>query len=136
MELKDFVKNTISEISLAILESQEELQAKGVIVNPEKVEVGHNGEKVLRSDGWRYVQNIEFDISITVDDKEETGAKGGIKVMGVELGAGAKSQNSLQQLNKIKFNLPVAFSTSQTPDSYQSKKSSMSVVGGSNKTKN
>jgi hypothetical protein len=40
MELKDFIKNTISSISLAISESQEELKDKDVIINPEKIE--HN----------------------------------------------------------------------------------------------
>jgi len=32
MDLKDFIKNTISSISDAITESQEELEGKGIIV--------------------------------------------------------------------------------------------------------
>lgn len=53
MDLKEFIKTTISSISEAILESQQELQQKGVIVNPEKTEIGKTGERLLRSDGWR-----------------------------------------------------------------------------------
>lgn len=60
MDLKDFIKNTISSISEAIVESQNELKDKGVIVNPEKTEIGKNGEKLLRSDGRRYVQNLDL----------------------------------------------------------------------------
>lgn len=51
MDLKDFIKNTITSISEAILESQEKLKDKDVLVNPEKVEIGKTGEKLLRSDG-------------------------------------------------------------------------------------
>lgn len=76
MNLKDFIKNTVSSISEAIIESQLELSEKGVIVNPEKAEIGKTGEKLLRSNGWRYVQNLDFDILVAVDDKQGTGGKG------------------------------------------------------------
>lgn len=51
------------------------MSEKGVIVNPEKTEIGKTGEKLLRSNGWRYVQNLDFDILVAVDDKQGTGRK-------------------------------------------------------------
>ena len=123
MDLKDFIKNTITSISEAILESQSELSEKGVIVNPEKLEIGKKGEKLLRSDGWRYVQNLDFDILVAAEEGE--GAKGGagLKVAGVFSIGGDLSESSKQQLaNKIKFTLPVAFPTNETPEKYKSKK--------------
>lgn len=55
MDLKEFFKNTISLISEAILESQQDHQDRRVIVNPEKTEIGKTGERLLRSYDWRYV---------------------------------------------------------------------------------
>ncbi len=127
MDLKDFIKNTISSISEAIVESQNELKEKGVIVNPEKTEIGKTGEKLLRSDGWRYVQNLEFDILVGVDDKQGTGGKGELKVAGLfSLGAGINDENTTINHNRIKFTVPVAFSTVKTPKEYIPKRKTLS----------
>ena len=122
MDLKDFIKSTISSISIAILESQEELKEKGVIVNPEKTEIGKTGEKLLRSDGWRYIQNLEFDILVGVEETQGQNGKGELKVAGLlSIGGGKEDQNISQNQNRIKFNIPVAFSTTPTPEEYKPK---------------
>ncbi|MEC7264587.1 MAG: hypothetical protein VXW38_12675 [Bacteroidota bacterium] len=128
MDLKDYIKNTITAISEAIIESQEELSDKGVIVNPEKVEVGKNGEKLLRSDGWRYVQNLEFDILVSAEDDSGSSGGGGLKVAGL-LSIGAELQESIsqQQANKIKFTIPVAFATTETPTEYRKRNTVVSA---------
>ena len=122
MILKDFIKNTISSISEAIVESQEELKDKGVIVNPEKMETGKTGEKVLRSSGWRYVQNLDFDILVAVEDKQDVAGKGELKVAGIlSFGGGVSDENINKNQNRIKFTVPVAFSTTPTPEHYRPK---------------
>ncbi len=122
MNLKDFIKNTIASISEAIVESQEELKGKNIIVNPEKTEIGKTGEKLLRKDGWRYVQNLDFDILVTAEDKEGINGKGELKVAGLlSIGGGANSESSNQNQNRLKFTIPVAFSTTSTPEEYKSK---------------
>ena len=122
MDLKDFIKTTISSISEAILESQQELQEKGIIVNPEKVEIGKNGEKLLRTDGWRYIQNLEFDVLVTVEDQKSGAGKAELKVASIiNIGGGLSEQNSTQNQSRIKFNIPVAFSTISTPKEYKRK---------------
>lgn len=122
MNLKDFIKNTVSSISEAIIESQTELSEKGVIVNPEKTEIGKTGEKLLRSNGWRYVQNLDFDILVAVDDKQGTGGKGELKVAGLlSVGGGISDENLTKNHNRIKFTIPVAFSTTPTPSEYKTK---------------
>lgn len=122
MDLKDFIKNTISSISEAIEESQEELKNKGIIVNPEKTETGKTGAKLLRSDGWRYVQNLDFDILVGVDDKKGTSGKGQLMVAGIlSIGGGVNDENKSVNQNRLKFTIPVAFSTVETPSKYFSK---------------
>ena len=117
MDLKTFIKSTITAISEAIVESQNELTSKGVIINPEKVEIGKNGEKLLRSDGWRYVQNLDFDILVAVEEGEGANGGAGLKVAGLlSIGGDLSQSNKNQQSNRIKFIIPVAFPTNKTPD--------------------
>ena len=120
MDLKDFIKTTISSISEAILESQEELKDKGVIINPEKTEIGKTGDKLLRSDGSRYIQNLDFDVFLAVEDKQGDDLNGGLKVAGfISIGGGISDENINKNHNRIKFSIPVAFSTTQTPKEYR-----------------
>jgi hypothetical protein len=127
MDLKEFIKNTISSISEAILESQKELEDKGVIVNPEKTEIGKTGERLLRRDGWRYVQELNFDILVGVEEKQGNGGKGELKVAGLlSIGGGVSEENLNKNQNRIKFSIPVAFSTTPTPKEYESKKPTLS----------
>jgi len=126
MDLKDFIKNTISSISEAIVESQEELKNKGIIVNPEKMATDKDGNKALLSDGSRYVQNLDFDVLLVVEDKQETGGKGELKVAGLlSFGGGVSDENLNKNHNRIKFTIPVAFSTTKTPIEYKTKRVSM-----------
>ena len=124
MDLKDFIKGTISAISNAIVESQTELGDIGVIVNPEKTEVGKEGRILLRSDGWRYIQELNFDVSVEVQDKNEGGANGKLVIAGlISIGGDAHGSNQNKSQNRISFSIPVAFSATPTPIEYKSQKS-------------
>lgn len=76
MELKDFLKNVISSIANGIIEAQIELSDIGIIINPEKLEIGKSGEKLLRADGWRYTQELDFEILVSIDEKNTEGCDG------------------------------------------------------------
>lgn len=120
MELKDFIKITLTSISGAISESQTELQNKGIIINPEKVGIGKNGEKLLQNNGSRYIQNLEFDILVTVQDQKTDNGKAELKVASIiNIGGGLTQGKSSQNQSRIKFNIPVAFSTTPTPKEYR-----------------
>lgn len=123
MDLKDFIKGTISAISNAIVESQTELEGIGVIVNPEKTEVGKEGRILLRSDGWRYIQELNFDVSVEVQDKNGGGANAQLVIAGlISIGGGANESNQNRSQNRISFSIPVAFSATPTPIEYKSQK--------------
>lgn len=120
MDLKDFIRSTITSISEAVIESQEDLKDKGVIVNPERMETGKTGEKLLRNDGWRYVQNLEFDILVAVDEKADKGGKAELKIAGIgSVGGGMATENLIKNSNRLKFSIPVAFHTTPTPPQYR-----------------
>ena len=128
MDLNDFIKNTISSISDAIVESQDELKDKGVIVNPEKLGIDKDGNKALLSDGSRYVQNLDFDVLISVEDKQGDDLGGGLKIAGLlNIGGGISDESINKNHNRIKFTIPIAFSTTPTPREYKKKRTTIKI---------
>lgn len=119
MELKEFIKTTITQISQGIIEAQEELDGNDMIVNPSGLATNSNGDKYLRTDGWRYVQNIEINVGVTAIEKE--GEKAGIGIVTGILsgGAQASSDNSNQTVSTIRFDIPVALPSSPTPKGHK-----------------
>lgn len=120
MELKEFIKTTLTQISQGITEAKDELEGKDMIVNPAGLASNSNGEKYLRTDGWRYVQEIEINVGVTAIEKE--GEKAGIGIVTGILsgGAQASSDNSNQTVSTIKFNIPVALPSTPTPKGHRS----------------
>jgi hypothetical protein len=121
MELKDFIKNAIASIANGIIEAQTELTAKGVIINPEKLKTENSGEKKLSADGWRYTQELEFEILISVDEKSAKDGGGKLTVLNfASIGLDSKNETNVNNSNKLKFKIPVAFPATKTPEEYRS----------------
>lgn len=119
MELKDFIKHTISSISIAIEESQNDLKDKGIIINPESTSTSKSGEQLLNKCGDRFVQNIEFDVLVGVEDSIKGDGKAGINIIPLlNIGGGLSAESTTQNQQRIKFKIPIAFPTSETPDNY------------------
>tara|TARA_R110001583_G_scaffold148598_1_gene300496 strand:+ start:287 stop:670 length:384 start_codon:yes stop_codon:yes gene_type:complete len=119
MELKEFIKTTLTQISQGIIEAQEEINGSDMIINPAGLATNASGQKYLRTDGWRYVQNIEINVGVTAIEKE--GEKAGIGIVTGFLsgGAQASSDNSNQTISTIKFDIPVALPSSPTPKGHK-----------------
>jgi len=122
MELKDFIKNTISSISEAILESQTELKEKGVIINPEKYEVTDTQTKSFGDFGRRHIQTLKFDVLVGVEAEDNNKAGGGLKVAQfINVGGEKAKKNIIENQNRISFEIPIAFSTMELPEKYKKK---------------
>lgn len=121
MELNEFIKTTLTQISQGIIDAQKEIEGTDMIINPDGLAVSSSGEKRLKSNGYRFVQNIEINVGVTVIEKE--GGKAGIGVFSglVSGGAQLSSDNSNQTVSSIKFNIPVALPSSPTPDRHNIK---------------
>ena len=122
MELKEFIKTTLTQISQGITEAQEEVKDNDMIINPASLSSNSNGEKYLRTDGWRYVQDIEINVGVTAIEKE--GEKAGIGIVTGILSGGvqASNDNSNQTVSTIKFNIPVALPSAPTPKGHESRR--------------
>lgn len=107
MELKDFIKESLTSIINAIVESQQELtdNSGNTIICPSL----SRGEYVdFSSAGKRKISEIKFDVAVVAEDKENS--KGGISVFSGIFGAGVSTSEVQGNVtsSRIQFTIPVA----------------------------
>lgn len=125
MELKDFVKNVIVEISTGMLEAKNELKDLDVLINPSS----NSGVIKESQNSERLIQYIEFDVSVEVKSEESASKEGEKEVGGklqvasfLNIGASKKNTNTENSVtenisnNRVKFSIPVSFPTNTTLD--------------------
>jgi len=130
MELKDFIKSVIVEISHGVLMAKKELEGTNTLINPATT------KGVILKDGGteRSVQNIEFDISVSVSEQTENAknkdkkGNANIKVvdvfnlsLGKEIVETDSSSYKNATINRIKFSVPISFSTNTQTQSNKTK---------------
>ncbi|MEL5895034.1 trypco2 family protein [Bacteroides sp. GD17] len=104
MELKDFIKATIKDISDAVTELNTEMADKNLLVNP--IPNNHQGGMVYSEDG-RWLQKIEFDVSVTTSDKSEKGGR--VKIYVAKAGISESASN--EATSSLHFHITVALPT-------------------------
>ena len=124
MDLKDFIKETVIQIAESVIEVQQHFDEKIIdaIINPREIRKNYNanypaeysttenhstGGKSSRTDVPRTVDNIEFDVAVTVekDSKKEVGGK--LKIFDAGIGAEANEINKLANVSKVRFKIPI-----------------------------
>ncbi len=111
MELRDYISETIVQVSEGILSAMEKLEGKGVIINP---------NSTFHSDGqfWigkqkhngpveRWVQMIEMNVTTTITEATEGSGGARINVGIASFGGGIKEKGAEQNTNTIKFTIPI-----------------------------
>ncbi len=100
MELKDFVKTTLVELSQAIKEANSELDTGRKIKTT---------NTVLRSKSHGDYGLVDFDLAVTAAESKETGAKGGLRISVLEANAGKTMGQQSTSVSRIKFTLEADF---------------------------
>ncbi len=101
MELKTFIAETLSEIQAGVqtaIHTTDNNKTNGCI-NPcwgttDDINTNH-------------IQNIDFDIAVTVSDKITGEAEAGIKVVGVSIGGGGSGSSEKIHISRIQFSIPI-----------------------------
>lgn len=113
MELKDYISETLVQITEGIIDAQSRLADKDVVINPAK-SFGVKGDYWIGRDQEsgpviRRVQEVEMKVGV-VSSEEVTG-DGGAKVhLGVlNLGAGLGEKGTERNENFVRFTVPVSF---------------------------
>lgn len=116
MELKDFVKTAINDITSAVSELQEELK-NGAIVSPSMPNAISNVTiKDPTSKCNRKISNIDFDVATTVGsyDKVDAGAGVGIHIFSAKVENG--NEEHTENVSRIAFSIPVVLPTHNIED--------------------
>lgn len=105
MELKEFIKTAIADITNAVSELQEEL-SNGVIINP-TLPNGDQGTNLLVNDEFRAIEKLNFNIAVTATETTELNgnAKAGISVFGAKVGA--ESTEKTENVSRLTFSIPL-----------------------------
>ena len=121
MELKDFISNTIEQISQGIIDATKRCSSYGVIVNP-RVTIG-NGDNFSipkypeHVNIVRRVQLLKMDVAVTAEESHESAAGAGLKISILGLNFGAQDGSSKANENRVRFSIPVCFPTSPIEES-------------------
>ena len=114
MEIKDFIKESLSQIVEGIDMANQEMNEKGAFVVSSDLRESNRLPKSGTyaydgSDTLRVVREIEFEISIAVSDSTKNEGKGGLRVASLfHANGGMENSNSLDSINRMKFSLPLA----------------------------
>jgi hypothetical protein len=110
MELKEYIKETLVQISEGIEAAQTEVRDCGGFVNP----AHRTSVKTSDPSHFGAVENgqniflVDFDVSISVIEGSGTDAHAKLKVASlISLGAGGKSSQSSNSTNRISFKVPL-----------------------------
>ena len=110
MELKDFIKNVLSDITEAIQECQDGKSSPAVI-SPSNV--GNGGDFIMTPSGKIMINKIDFEVTVSAEMGESTSGevKGMINVISAAIGSkvGTSSTGKDESTTKIKFSIPVIY---------------------------
>lgn len=104
MELKDFIKGAIKDISEAITELNEEMGDSGLRVNPI---VDNPMDNVKYATDGRIVQDIDFNLQVSASEKTDTG--GGVSINVLKAGVNNATDNAT--VSTIHFQIAVTLPT-------------------------
>ena len=101
MELKEFIASTLGEIQEGVQMAIDQTRGKGVngAINP-----SWGGTDQI---GAKHIQNVQFDIAVTVDDESKGSVGGGIKVVGISIGGEDVSASKTSRVSRIQFSIPI-----------------------------
>lgn len=112
MELKEFIKTALADITDAVSELQQELK-NGAIISP-SMPSPIASSTVKDPQNYkidRLISKIDFDVAITIDssDNTEVGGKVGIQVFSAKIGG--TNESHTENVSRMTFSIPVVLPT-------------------------
>lgn len=116
MELKQFITETLVQISAGIEAAQKQLKDNGtetiINTNMTVTDAGH----LVTGGRRRPVEFVEFDVAILANEGTETKAGIGLTVASLlKLDAGGRSTESTGRESRIKFKVPMSYPMHKYP---------------------
>ena len=105
MELKDFIKETITQIVDGVVEAQVAIAKHGAEINPKKVQFKEAGQYNYHNSGKP--QMVEFDVGLTIIKKVGSADGVGVFLGAISLGKKNDEGSEHTAVSRIRFSLPV-----------------------------
>ena len=100
MELREFVRETLSQIIMGITEAQQ-----SELIHNSKAAIVPVGQGIKDDD--RMNQVVDFDVAVTAQSGTKTKGGLGIFVGPISVGTSGASDQNASSLNRIRFSVPV-----------------------------
>src|SRR5690554_1502948 len=104
MELDEFVHTTLRQIMEGVQAAQRTAVDLGATVNPRH---GAGTFGTFHAKSGTYVQNVEFDVALTVDEGRESGAALRVGVAWIGAGVESGSDRRSSTANRVRFTVPL-----------------------------
>ena len=110
MDLKEFVRETLVQVTQGVNESQDAVRKLGGFVNPYVRRVHRDASYFAEFDyDGQHVFLVDFDVAVTVAEGTGTHAEAKLQVASIfSLGAGGSSSDNQQTTSRIHFKVPLA----------------------------
>ena len=95
MELKDFVRETLLEITAAVREANDVRKKTGM--------AKENSFNMLPGGDKENGSGIHFDLAVTTKSGTATGGKAGVNISVVEMGTSGQSHEAKERVSRISF---------------------------------
>lgn len=111
MDLKEFVSEVLTDIFEGVADAKERISDKGGEINP-AIKTGAMGSTIVPDSlPQKHVAHktlcvAEFDVALTVSDKEQKGGKIGVLLWDIGAGGGKSESAEASQVSRVKFSVP------------------------------
>ena len=116
MELKEFIKTALTDITDAVNESQCEIKNGAIISPPTSTEVGGINQRIAKYK----IYDIDFDVAITDNNDIGKTKKVGLEVWGLGYKNEKTDGYGSSVVSRIKFSIPVVYSAFVEEDTLHS----------------
>ncbi len=111
MELKDFVKETLLQITQGIKEAQEATEEYSRGLNPSSYNSGENYNHATIKNKKYPIQDVEFEVALTASTEEGNKSGIGVAFGAFAIGGNKNSGEKNVSVTNIKFTIPAVFPT-------------------------
>ncbi|MGD9689621.1 MAG: hypothetical protein AB7K52_06555 [Phycisphaerales bacterium] len=107
--MREFVKNTISQVVQGVHEAQVATNASGAFVYPRSQVYwsSKSGKPEYDGTGAAHPVPIEFDLAVTVTESSDMSGAAGVSVAWVNIGGGGMTAQSNQVISRLRFTIPI-----------------------------
>lgn len=124
MNLEDFVASSLAQISAGIRKAQEQAAGSGAWINPAGQIQGHKERTPIEIDvgAHVYLENVDFDVAVSAATDQSADAGGGIRVLGLQLGAEGAVKYENSSISRVRFSVPVVWPYERKSDLEEKRK--------------